>query len=86
MRTVEDMKNRLYTLFGALPANIRTSISGTRGAIFIVSYILSVIIGGVLSYLILSVGGFFSFSIITFLMIAGVTGIVYGVMMVGMRR
>ena len=44
MRTVEDMKTRLYSLFGALPASIRTSLTGTRATIFVVSYILSVII------------------------------------------
>lgn len=86
MRTVEDMKSRLYGLFGALPTSIRTSITGTRAMIFIVSYILSVIIGGMLSYLVLSMGGFFSLSLISYLMIAGVTGVVYVVMMVGMRR
>ncbi len=86
MRTVEDMKTRLYGLFGALPAGIRTSLTGTRATIFIVSYILSVIIGGVLSYLVLSVGGFFSFSLVSYLMIVGVTGVAYIFMMLGMRR
>jgi hypothetical protein len=54
--------------------------------IFIVSYILSIVIGGILSYVVLSVGGFFSFSLPDFLMIAGVVGIGYVVMIVGMRR
>ena len=85
MRTVEDMKTRLYSLFGALPASIRISITGTRAMIFIVSYILSVIIGGVLSYLVLSGGGFFSFSLISYLMIAGVTGVVYTVLVFLLR-
>lgn len=86
MRGVEDMKSRLYALFGAGKRDIRTSLMGTRVTIFIVSYILSVIIGGILSYTILSMGGFFSFSLMSYLMIAGVTGVVYVVMMVGMRR
>ena len=86
MRTVEDMKTRLYTLFGALSGNIRTSLTGTRATIFIVSYILSVIIGGVLSYFVLSVGGFFQFSILDYLMIVGMTGVVYLVMGVLLRR
>ncbi len=85
MRTVEDMKTRLYGLFGALPTGIRTSLTGTRATIFIVSYILSVIIGGILSYLVLSVGGFFSFSLMSYLMIAGVTGVVYAILIVLLR-
>ena len=64
------MKSRLYTLFGASRQDIRTSLSLTRSTIFIVSYVLSVIIGGVLSYGILSVGGFFQFSLRDYLMIA----------------
>lgn len=85
MRTVEEMKTRLYTLFGALPRGIRTSITGTRAMIFIVSYILSVIIGAILSYLVLSVGGFFSFSLVSYLMIVGVTGVVYSILIVLLR-
>ena len=85
MHTVEDMKTRLYGLFGALPTHIRTSLTGTRATIFIVSYILSVIIGGVLSYLVLSVGGFFSFSLMSYLMIVGVTGVVYSILVFLLR-
>lgn len=77
MWTVEAMKSRLYTLFGASRQDIRTSLSLTRSTIFIVSYVLSVIIGGVLSYGILSVGWFFQFSLRDYLMIAWVTGWVY---------
>jgi putative ABC transport system permease protein len=86
MRGVEDMKSRLYSLFGARARDIRTSLMMTRASIFIVSYILSIIIGGILSYFVLSMGGFFSFSLSNYLMIVGVTGVVYVVMMVGMRR
>lgn len=86
MRPIEDMKSRLYTLFGAVPRDIRTTLQSTRGAIFVVSYILSVVIGGILSYAILSIGSFFSFSFTDFLMIVGVTGVVYIVLAVGMRR
>ena len=86
MKPIEDMKSRLYSLFGAPKRDIKTSLMGTRATLFIVSYVLSIIIGLVLSYMVLSVGGFFRFSLTDFLMIAGVTGVVYVIMIVGMRR
>jgi predicted lysophospholipase L1 biosynthesis ABC-type transport system permease subunit len=86
MRPIEDMKSRLYSLFGACTQGIRTSLTMTRVSIFIVSYILSIIIWGVLSYFVLSMGSFFSFSLSDFLLLSGLTAIVYGVMMVWMRR
>lgn len=71
---IEDMKSRLYSLFWASPSDIRTSLRATRGMIFLVSYILSILIWGILSYVILSFGGFFSFSLPDFLMIALIIG------------
>lgn len=85
MRAVEDMKSRLYSLFGARARDIRTSLMMTRASIFIVSYILSIIIGGILSYFVLSMGGFFSFSLSDYLMIAGVIGIMYTVLVFLLR-
>lgn len=77
VRPLESMKFRLYTLFWASPQDIRTTLQGSRGMIFSISYILSIFIWGILSYFILTRGGFFSFSLPDFLMIAGVTGIAY---------
>lgn len=86
VRPLETMKFRLYTLFWASPQDIRTTLQGSRGMIFAISYILSVFIWAILSYSVLSVGGFFSFSLSDFLMIAGVVGVGYVVMILGMRR
>jgi len=73
MQGVESMKDRLYTLFGASKRDIRTSIFGTRVMIFFVSFILSVVIAAVVSYFVVSNGGFFQFSIIDYSMIVGAT-------------
>ncbi len=86
MREVESMKARLYTLFGASARDIRTSITGTRVTLFVVSYILSLIIWGILSYFVLSRGSFFHFSFSDFFMVAGLMGVVYGILGVVLRR
>ena len=86
MRGVEEMKLRLYTLFGASRRDIRISLWGTRAMIFIVSYLLSLIIGFILSYTLVSVGGFFQFSLRDSTILAGVIGGVYIAMMLWLRR
>jgi hypothetical protein len=86
MWPIERMKTHLYNLFGATKKNIHTSLTGARITIFIVSYILSILIGWVLSYFILSMGGFFRFSFSDYLMISAVTGIVYSLLMLVMRK
>lgn len=88
MRPIEDMKTRLYTLFGAFSRGITLSISGTRITLFVVAYILSIVFWGILSYTILSMGGFFTFSLLDYLKVVWLTGVVYLVMivMIGVRR
>jgi uncharacterized SAM-binding protein YcdF (DUF218 family) len=56
LRPLEDMKKKLYSLFGASSKDIKVSTTGTRLTIFVVSYVLSIIFGGILSYIVLTMG------------------------------
>lgn len=85
MQPIEDAKSRLYSLFGASPRDISNSLTTTRLMIFLVSYILSIIIGGILSYFVLSIGGFFQFSFVSFALISGVTGVIYAALVLMLR-
>ncbi len=80
------MKKKLYTLFGSKEESITTSISGSRITIFLLSYVLSILLGGVLSYFVLSSGSFFSFSLLEYLLLCLLTFVVYGVLMIFLRK
>lgn len=86
IKPVEDMKSRLYSLFGARTRSIRTSLEVTRISLFVVSYILSIFIGGILSYIILSRSTFFVFSFSDFLLIIGIIWLLYILLILAMRR
>jgi putative ABC transport system permease protein len=77
MRPIENMKRRLYSLFGAGPRSIDTSLFWSRAWIFIVSYLLSVAVGFLLSYLVVSQSAFFVFSPRDFFSLSGLVGGVY---------
>ncbi len=85
IRPIEDMKSRLYNLFGANTKDIHTSLAWTRITLFIVSYILSIIIGWILSYYTISIGWFFQFSIPDYLLISAMTGVTY-LILIGILR
>lgn len=86
MRPIESMKRRLYGLFGASRQDKEVSIRTTRVSIFLVSYFLSVLLGGVLSYFSLSFSDFFEFSFSQYLILSGATLGIYGALMIVLRR
>jgi predicted lysophospholipase L1 biosynthesis ABC-type transport system permease subunit len=86
MRPVENMKKKLYTLFGAKEENLSTTIAWSRITIFALSYILSILLGGILSYFVLSSWAFFSFSFSDYLLLSLLTFWVYGIMVVFLRK
>lgn len=86
MRPIENMKKKLYTLFGSKEESITTSITWSRVTIFLLSYVLSILLGGVLSYFVLSSGSFFSFSLPEYLLLSLLTLWVYGVLMILLRK
>jgi hypothetical protein len=86
LRPIEQSKKRLYELFWAKVDDVLFSIRWSRFTLFGVSFTLSVIIAGILSYTILSQGGFFSFSILDFLFLSVITLGVYLVMMIILKK
>lgn len=83
---LESQKIRLYSLFWATNKDISISIQTSRRAIFLVSYILSILLGGILSYFVVTRRSFFAFSFSDFLLLALATAFVYMVLMRIMKK
>lgn len=66
MRYVEDMKRRLYILFGMISKDIESSIIQSRWIIYSVSWLLALISGGGITYFLFSRNAFFEFSLLHF--------------------
>ena len=86
MRSVEAMKTRLYELFGLLPQSIMRSLRTSRVTLFIVSWILSVTIGVIVSSLIIRASSILSLSWSTVALVTAGSVVVYGVLMVVVRK
>jgi hypothetical protein len=54
--------------------------------IFVVSYVLSIIFGGILSYIVLTMGWFFRFSFVHFFLLSGLVAWIYAILAAVMRR
>jgi len=86
MRSVEAMKTRLYELFGLLPQSIMRSLRTSRVTLFVVSWILSVIIGVIVSSFIIRASTILSLSWSTVALVTAGSVVVYGVLMAVVRK
>jgi putative ABC transport system permease protein len=86
MRSVEAMKTRLYELFWLLPESIMRSLRTSRVTLFLVSWILSVIIGVIVSSLIIRASSILSLSWSTVALVTAGSVVVYGVLMMVVRK
>lgn len=85
MRGVESMKTRLYELFGLIPQSVMRSLRTSRAMLFVVSWILSVIIGVVISSLIIRASSILSLSWSTVALVTVGSIVVYGVLVLWLR-
>ncbi|MBX9809587.1 hypothetical protein K2X92_04330, partial [Candidatus Gracilibacteria bacterium] len=85
MRILEKLKYRLYPLFGGIYKKIRYSLFVSRIMIFIVSGILSLVSGMLISFFIISRNSFLTSSIISYLIVGVVTIMAYMLLIILLR-
>jgi sterol desaturase/sphingolipid hydroxylase (fatty acid hydroxylase superfamily) len=85
MRSVEAMKTRLYELFGLLPERIMRSLRTSRVTLFVVSWILSIILGLAVSLWVIRASTILSFSWTTVAVVTLGSMVVYGVLVFVLR-
>jgi predicted lysophospholipase L1 biosynthesis ABC-type transport system permease subunit len=84
MRSIERLKSRLYPLFGMTTTRLMTSLWLTRASIFVLSYILSLILGLIGYRYIMSTSSFIDLSLpwlaITIVSVTVAYGVLVGVL------